>query len=593
MKALAYNSREMEMANSTGLHASEDATHDGELGIHDEFYHLTMLCVFLLATWVVGKIALKLKIPSLLGEMIVGMVLGPNLLNVVPFPEALTLVGEVGLLLLVLEAGLEVDLQMLKQIGKRGLIVAVLGSMIPLGMGTGIAVGIGKMPLMEALAVGASLSPTSMAIALNILKVGKALQTPSGQLIIAAAVIDDVIALILLSEIKALQKEPTVMNIITPILSSIIFTMGIGGFAIFGMPKIMECEFVKKHSESETFTMICFFGLFSLSIGLMNATYYGQSSFLLGAFLAGLCFCTLSSIKNVWHAQVKRIETWMLRLFFSTTIAFKVPVKDLWEPNVLIFTAALLLPLLGKMVTGFFGPRPLTKIDFFTIGFAMSAWGEFAFVVANTSLALGIMSEDTFASVVLAVLISAIVSPWALSLTLLLGRKQKELMQYRVQMSVRKRKAVRHAYLEVDICCANRWGLIDGLIDVLHKSELKVLDFTISTIENFSVMRLYLKNMSKDPGQQSEMEYISKLTEDISRYCKINGDDKGNDFGFLPPSPIPSAVFKREDLSGENMEVRAFLQLFLFRLSSSLILFFTLAVSLFKHQAMGTFGRIP
>ena len=139
--------------------------------VEDEFFSLTMLLVFLLSTWVVGKVAMKLKIPSLIGEIVVGMVLGPELLDVVPFPDALQLVGEVGLLLLVLEAGLEVDLQMLKQIGAKGLIVAAVGSLLPLGMGTGIAIGIGKLEVMEALAVGASLSPTSMAIALNILKV--------------------------------------------------------------------------------------------------------------------------------------------------------------------------------------------------------------------------------------------------------------------------------------------------------------------------------------------------------------------------------------------------------------------------------------
>ena len=158
--------------------------------------------VFLLATWVVGKLAVKVKIPSLVGEMVVGMVLGPELLNVVPFPLALTLVGEVGLLLLVLEAGLEVDLAMLKQIGGKGLVVAVVGSALPLGIGTALAFWVARIDIIEAFAVGASLAPTSMAIALNILKVGKQLHTPCGQLIIAAAVIDDVVALILLSMIK-------------------------------------------------------------------------------------------------------------------------------------------------------------------------------------------------------------------------------------------------------------------------------------------------------------------------------------------------------------------------------------------------------
>ena len=105
---------------------------------------------------------------------------------------------QVGLLLLVVEAGLEVDLGTLKQIGVRGLTVAVLGSFGPLGVGTLLThYGLG-LDLMSSLAVGCSLAPTSMAIGLAVLKANGRLRTPSGQLIIAAAVIDDVIALILL-----------------------------------------------------------------------------------------------------------------------------------------------------------------------------------------------------------------------------------------------------------------------------------------------------------------------------------------------------------------------------------------------------------
>mmetsp|Transcript_519 Transcript_519/g.1590 ORF Transcript_519/g.1590 Transcript_519/m.1590 type:complete len:416 (-) Transcript_519:343-1590(-) len=402
--------------------------------------------------------------------MVVGMVLGPELLNVVPFPLALTLVGEVGLLLLVLEAGLEVDLAMLKQIGGKGLVVAAVGSALPLGIGTALAFWVARIDIIEAFAVGASLAPTSMAIALNILKVGKQLHTPCGQLIIAAAVIDDVVALILLSMVKALQNDPlSPTDFVIPIASSAAFTLAIGGFAVVGMPRLMKIPVVKKHSESETFVNIAFFTLFLLAIGLMNATFYGKSSFLLGAFLAGLCFCTVGKIQALWHSQVKRIETWMLRIFFSCSVAFKVPVKDLWTLEVVGFAALLLVALLGKVVTGVFGPSPPQVLFpkptvFFTIGCAMSAWGEFAFVVANTSLDLGIMKSDTFASVVLAVVASAVISPWALSLTLLIAQKERDRIHHEVNMSVR-RTGTEHKYLEVDICCVNRWGLVDGLID--------------------------------------------------------------------------------------------------------------------------------
>ena len=298
--------------------------------------------VFLLATWVVGKLAVKVKIPSLVGEMVVGMVLGPELLNVVPFPLALTLVGEVGLLLLVLEAGLEVDLAMLKQIGGKGLVVAAVGSALPLGIGTALAFWVARIDIIEAFAVGASLAPTSMAIALNILKVGKQLHTPCGQLIIAAAVIDDVVALILLSMVKALQNDPlSPTDFVIPIASSAAFTLAIGGVAVVGMPRLMKIPVVKKHSESETFVNIAFFTLvrianvplldneplltsvfhrllfqFLLAIGLMNATFYGKSSFLLGAFLAGLCFCTVGKIQVSMTTSPRVSFLWLTLCFF-------------------------------------------------------------------------------------------------------------------------------------------------------------------------------------------------------------------------------------------------------------------------------------
>lgn len=540
---------------TTALHGMGECDHvvDGS-GDHmeDEFYNLTMLLVFLLATWLVGKLAMKIKIPSLVGEMVVGMVLGPELLNVVPFPLALTLVGEVGLLLLVLEAGLEVDLAMLKQIGGKGLVVAVVGSALPLGIGTALAFWVARIDIIEAFAVGASLAPTSMAIALNILKVGKQLHTPCGQLIIAAAVIDDVVALILLSMIKALQNDPlSPTDFVIPIASSAAFTLAIGGFAVVGMPRLTKIPVIKKHSESETFVNIAFFTLFLLAIGLMNATFYGKSSFLLGAFLAGLCFCTVGKIQAVWHSQVKRIETWMLRIFFSCSVAFKVPVKDLWTLEVVGFAALLLVALLGKVVTGVFGPSPPQVLFpkptvFFTIGCAMSAWGEFAFVVANTSLDLGIMKPDTFASVVLAVVASAVISPWALSLTLLIAQKERDRIHHELNMSVR-RTGAEHKYLEVDICCVNRWGLVDGLIDKFHKLDLSVLDFTCTTLDKYSISRLYLLASSRGRG-------TADITSAISEYCGIP-HESDDDFGVLPESPIPSAVFKQEDLQLQDLEL--------------------------------------
>ena len=160
--------------------------------IEPTFDDVLWTLLFMTSLWIGGKLAAKLGMPGLVGEIAVGISLGPHGVALVPAPEALMLYGEVGLMLLVLEAGLDVDLAMLKVIGLRGVGVAISGSLAPLTGGALIAsFGFG-LGWKAALAVGCALAPTSMGIALNVLKGGGVLNTPTGQLIIAAAVLDDV-----------------------------------------------------------------------------------------------------------------------------------------------------------------------------------------------------------------------------------------------------------------------------------------------------------------------------------------------------------------------------------------------------------------
>ena len=157
-----------------------------------------------------GKAVTFLGFPASSGEVLAGMLLGPGLgglsgslsftfLTVLCHPSLtlslkvtfdarapLMLAGEIGLYMLVLEAGVEVDLAMLKMLGLRGLAVAVLGSFLPLAIGLGLATAVG-LPLVPSIVVGVSLAPTSMGFALINLKAERCLNTPTGQLVVAAA----------------------------------------------------------------------------------------------------------------------------------------------------------------------------------------------------------------------------------------------------------------------------------------------------------------------------------------------------------------------------------------------------------------------
>ena len=93
---------------------------------------------------------------------------------------------------------------------------------------------------------------------------------------------------------------------------------------------------------------------FVVAYALMVVLHYGRSSHLLGAFLGGLCFCSLSSMQHTWHVKVEKILSWLVRVFFACTIGFEVPIRDLWTGPVLARAGVFLVARLGKIATGLF-----------------------------------------------------------------------------------------------------------------------------------------------------------------------------------------------------------------------------------------------
>merc|ERR1719464_1847031 len=271
----------------------------------------------------------------LVGEIVFGIILGPHLLNLAgdEGSEFLIVIGEIGLVMLVVEAGIDVDVGMLKLIGPRGLAIALLGSFFPMSIGFAITYLFMGTDLMSSIAIAACFAPTSMGIALNVLKKAKILNTPTGQLIIAAAILDDVMALIILTEIQALSN-PTIMAIGLPLIVSPVLIVLIGYLAIAWIPrwtKALMSRVPKDHRENTILAL-----LFTATFILVPMVHFLGSSHLLGAFLAGLCFCTDHTIHHAWHHQIKRVLQWMLRIFFAATIGFQIPILEFGSPTVII-----------------------------------------------------------------------------------------------------------------------------------------------------------------------------------------------------------------------------------------------------------------
>lgn len=310
-------------------------------GVPSSYEDLYQSLLFLLSLYLAGDVLCRRCsriVPSLVGQIAVGVALGPAVADFVPVPEAWVLLGNIGLVLLICEAGLDMNLEILRKIGIRGIVMAVIGSILPIGFAMIISRFVLGDSGSTAIAVGCSFGPTSAGIAMNVLGQCGVLSEPVGQLIVAAAIVDDILALVVLSVLRSLTAEGDVdvVQVIIPILSAFLW-LGIGGAAaLFVAPQAVQSSYnlwlrhkpsrllsicgleANKDTKEESVTFALVLLLLSLMC-LLPATYYSQASYLLGAFLSGLAFCQQPMLDEGFRRQFKRLVQWLMRIFFVST----------------------------------------------------------------------------------------------------------------------------------------------------------------------------------------------------------------------------------------------------------------------------------
>jgi len=457
-------------SSSSGCEGEDDSHHDTD----EAFNHVYYVMLFVAVLFFAGKMFAKIGMPALVGEIVFGIVLGPHLLNL-PGDEGcdfLIVIGEIGLVMLVVEAGIDVDVGMLKLIGPRGVGIAVMGSIFPMSMGFCISYLTMATDVQTSIAIGACFAPTSMGIALNVLKKARLLNTPTGQLIIAAAILDDVLALIILTEIQAMS-DPTAVNIILPLIVSPVLIVVVGYLAIRWIPKGLK-PLMSRVPEEKRETAILGF-LFLATFIFVPMVHSLGSSHLLGAFLAGLCFCTDHTIHHAWDHQIKRVLQWMLRIFFAATIGFQIPILEFGSGTVILRGIVYCFAGIGKVVQGFFS-QPLNAKEFFIVGYSMSAWGEFAFILATTSYAEGTMDKESFSAVLLAVLLSVILSPYGLTATIsYFERKAQKSLE--AEMAKYGEMTVHPLYFAINSKSRGQWGHQGKILRIIFELNLEIIDF--------------------------------------------------------------------------------------------------------------------
>ena len=354
------------------------------------------VALFLVGQWYLGRVFRKIHAPVIVAEMIAGIMLGPEVLDLVPYvhkggfasdgsPSIWTLLGNMGVALMIFESGMHLQFDTIAKVGKQATIVAVVGTFFPIIVGVLFAWAIGFEFFPDALSIGMTLAPTSVGISLQMLSERKFLNSVQGQIIVTAAFIDDIFSLVLLDIlINAAKGSITAGTVILPMVKSFAFVIGGAVLALKVMPNIKYLVNRVGENKKASFqpkdelhlsimcAVVCVCGYIGSKIG----------SHLLGTFVAGLLFCEVPRSGLIWTRQFKRILAWLVRLFFSASIGFSIPINSMITAEAFLKgTAIAIVPCIGgKLVSGLhMGDAK------WIIGWAMSARGEFAYLVAQTA----------------------------------------------------------------------------------------------------------------------------------------------------------------------------------------------------------------
>lgn len=374
----------------------------GELGTF-----LLAFAAALLGAKVFGEIAERYGQPAVLGELLVGILLGPSLLGLVPLSAGILLVAEIGVLLLLFEVGLETDLEELAKVGGAAMAVAVVGMVVPFASGYLVTKAAGY-PTLTAIFVGAALTATSIGITSRVLSELKALKSREGQIILGAAVADDILGLVVLAVVSQIAATGSVA------LSDAVKAAGLSlGFLLVailgGMPlgRVLVRVVGKAHVRGILVAVAVAFALLA-AFGAQTA----GSAAIVGAFAAGLVLARTNRGHDI-ETAVRPVVDVFAPVFF-VAIGAQVNVAYL-NPSTPENRAALLLALgltvvgvLGKFAAGF---AAWGKVSRAFIGAGMIPRGEVGLIFAQIGKQSGALPEPVFVAVVLAVFATTFVTP--------------------------------------------------------------------------------------------------------------------------------------------------------------------------------------
>ena len=369
------------------------------------------LALIMISAKFMGLVARKIKAPMVVGEIIAGLVIGPCLLGVVQPSDFLNQMAEIGVILIMFSAGLETNLQELKKSGFQALVIACVGVFVPLAGGTLLYMGIygfaaaGTDEFFRAVFIGCIMTATSVGITVEVLKELGFLSGRVGQTILSAAIIDDVIGIVVLTFVLGF-KDPTNNPAVVSLKVVLFLVLSLVlGYIIFRVFKVID----EKYPHTRRIPIIAFSLCFVLAY--VAEEFFGIAD-ITGAYIAGIILCNVRDAEYI-DRKVSVNEYMFFAPIFFVGIGLKTSFKDIDTSMILFSVCFVAVAMLAKLVGCGLAAKAFgfKNIDCVKIGVGMMTRGEVALIITSKGLALGIIDSSYFTAVILLIITSSIVTP--------------------------------------------------------------------------------------------------------------------------------------------------------------------------------------
>lgn len=385
-----------------------------------EYFYLFAIAIILISTKILGLASRRIHMPAVVGALLAGVFLGPSLLNVIDMSNpVLAGSSEIGVIILMFTSGLETDLDELKQNGVAAFIVAMIGVIVPLIGGTAVYYimnpdGEATINLYRAIFIGVTLTATSVSITVETLRELGKLSGKMGTTILGAAVIDDILGIVVLTAITSLSGGATGnSDFLIVLVKILLFFVFIG--AVAGVVYLAK-KIIKSVRQRKRISIYAF--VFCLLLSFASEEFFGVAD-ITGAYFAGIILCSFG-IRKYLSERFDVLSFLFFSPIFFASIGLKTDLHLLTSSMMIFALVLVVVAILTKIIGCGIGAKlcGFNNKDSFSIGVGMVSRGEVALIVAQKGAACGLINSTLFPAIVFVVIVTTLITPILLKLIL-------------------------------------------------------------------------------------------------------------------------------------------------------------------------------